>query len=209
MLLTKVCTFYELSEAILPFGLRYFGHRSLFQFLHRYLSLHVQFCLYVFQGKIAPQFWKTVSLIWQVPGDHLAFTNHALTRHYSLLLCVRPRSNVLNILTEQHWTFVQQSWVLLSDVQLLGGQTCWPFCWTRLNFALTITHCARTNWTNVQWLVKRTEQHSTSWKTKEMLSRSTFVQWKLWSRSNFTEQDSTRVNKAQQGGQTLWTFHTQ
>ena len=122
---------------------------------------------------------------------------------------LRPWSNVLNILTEQHWTFVQQSWVLFSDVQLLGGQTCWTFCWTRLNFALTITHYARTNWTNVQWLVKRTEQHSPSRKTKEMLSRSTFVQWKVWSRSNFTEQCSTRVNKAQQGGQTLWTFCTQ
>ena len=38
------------------------------------------------------------------------------------------RSNVLNILTEQHWRFVQQSWVLLSDVQLLGGQTNWTIC---------------------------------------------------------------------------------
>ena len=112
-------------------------------------------------------------------------------------------------LTEQHWTFVQESWVLFSDVQLLGGQTCWTFCWTRLNFTLTITHCERANWTNVQWLVKRTEQQSTSRKTKEMLSRSAFVQWKVWSRSNITEQDSTRVNKAQQGGQTLWTFCTQ
>ena len=35
------------------------------------------------------------------------------------------------------------------------------------------------------------------------------AQWKVWSRSNFTEQDSTSVNKAQQGGQTLWTFCTQ
>ena len=98
---------------------------------------------------------------------------------FTELSSIRPRSNVLNILTEQHWTFVQQSWVLFSDVQLLGGQTCWTFCWTRLNFVLTITHCARANWTNVQWLVKRTEQHSTSRKTKEMLSRSTFVQWKV------------------------------
>ena len=65
------------------------------------------------------------------------------------------------------------------------------------------------NWTNVQRLVKRTEQHSTFRKTKEKLSRSTFVQWKVWSWSNFTEQDSTRVNKAQQGDQTLWTFCTQ
>ena len=121
----------------------------------------------------------------------------------------KPRSNVLNILTEQHWTFVQQSWVLFSDVQLLGGQTYWTFCWARLNFALTFTHRARANWTNIQWLFKGTEQHSTFRKTKEMLSRSTFVPWKVWSRSSFTEQDSTRVNKAQQGGQTLWTFCTQ
>ena len=55
---TKVCMFYELSETILLFGLRYL-HLDLFQFLHRYLSLHVQFCLYVFQGKIVSQFWKT------------------------------------------------------------------------------------------------------------------------------------------------------
>ena len=74
---------------------------------------------------------------------------------------------------------------------------------------LSFTYCARANWTNIQWLVKRTEQHSTFRKTKEMLSCSTFVQWKVWSRSNVTEQNSTRVSKAQQGGQTLWTFCTQ
>ena len=88
--------------------------------------------------------------------------------------------------------------VLFSDVQLLGDQTYWTFCWTRLNFALTITHCARANWTNVQWLVKRTEQHSTSRKTKEMLSCSSFVQWKVWSWLNWT-----RLNKGGQGS-TRW-----
>ena len=53
MLPTKVCMFYELSETILLFGPRYL-HLDLFQFLHRCLSLHVQFCLYVFLGKIVP-----------------------------------------------------------------------------------------------------------------------------------------------------------
>ena len=53
MLPMKVCMFYEISETILLFGLRHL-HLDLFQFLHRYLSLHVQFCLYNFQGKIAP-----------------------------------------------------------------------------------------------------------------------------------------------------------
>ena len=151
------------------------------------------------------RFWKAKELQSNRPCRNAVTGGKCQFSKFS----VRPRSNVLNILTEQHWTFVQQSWVLFSDVQLLGGQTCWKFCWTRLNLVLTITHCASANWTNVQWLVKRTEQHSTSRKTKEMLSRSTFVQWKVWSRSNFTEQDSTRVNKAQQGGQTLWTFCTQ
>ena len=58
MLPTKVCMLYELSETILLFGLRYL-HLDLFQFLHRYLSPHVQFFSYLFQGKIIPQFWKT------------------------------------------------------------------------------------------------------------------------------------------------------
>ena len=58
MLPTKVCLFYEISETILLFGLRYL-HLNLFQFLHRYLYLQVQFCLYVFQGKIALEFCKT------------------------------------------------------------------------------------------------------------------------------------------------------
>ena len=58
MLPTKVCMFYELSEAILLFGLRYL-HLDLLQFLHKYLSLYVQFCQNVFQSKIAPQLWKT------------------------------------------------------------------------------------------------------------------------------------------------------
>ena len=53
---------------------------------------------------------------------------------------------------------------------------------------LTITHCARANWTNDQWLVKRTEQHSTSRRTKEMLSRN---QTSL----NKTQQGWTRLNK--------------
>ena len=44
--------FYELSETILLFGLRPL-HLDLFQFMHRYLSLHIQFCSYVFHGKIA------------------------------------------------------------------------------------------------------------------------------------------------------------
>ena len=57
MLPTKVCTFCELSEATLLFGLREL-HLDLFQFLHRYLSHHVEFCMYVFQGKTAPQVWK-------------------------------------------------------------------------------------------------------------------------------------------------------
>ena len=51
--LTKVCMFYEFSETILFFGLRYL-HLELLQFLHRYPSLHVQFCLYVFQANIPP-----------------------------------------------------------------------------------------------------------------------------------------------------------
>ena len=140
-------------------------------------------------------------------SEHFALNKCSVL--FSEMFSTFERGLILNILTEQHWTFVQQSWVLFSDVQLLGGQTYWTFCWTRLNFALTFTHCARANWINVQWLVKRTEQHSTFRKTKQMLSHSTFVQWKVWSRSNFTEQDSTRVNKAQQGGQTLWTFCTQ
>ena len=60
MLPTKVCMFYELSETILLFGLRYL-HLELFQFLHRYPSLHVQFCLCVFQGKIASSSGKQCS----------------------------------------------------------------------------------------------------------------------------------------------------
>ena len=118
---------------------------------------------------------------------------------------VRPQSNVLNNLTEQHWTFVQQIWVLFSDVQLLGGQTYWTFCWRRLNFVLTIIHCARANWTNVQWLVKRTEQHSTSRKQRNIgwlniCSVKSLIVIKIhW----------TRINKGEQGGQTLWTFCTQ
>ena len=68
MLPTKVCMFYELSEAILLFGLRYL-HLDLFQSLHSFPSLHVQFCLYVFKGKYCPQFWKTVSLIWDPRGE--------------------------------------------------------------------------------------------------------------------------------------------
>ena len=45
--------FYERSETILLFGLLYL-HLDLFQFLHRHHSLHIQFCSYVFQGKVAP-----------------------------------------------------------------------------------------------------------------------------------------------------------
>ena len=68
---------------------------------------------------------------------------------------------------------------------------------------LIITHCARANWTNVQWLVKRTEQHSTSRKTKEMLSRSnicsvtSLIATKLhWTGLNKGEQGSTRWSNA-------------
>ena len=60
MLPTKVCVFHELSETILLFGLCYLNlDLGLIRFLQRYLCLHVQFCPYLFQGKIAPQFWKT------------------------------------------------------------------------------------------------------------------------------------------------------
>ena len=52
MLPIKVCMFYEILETILRFGLHYL-HLDLFQFLHRYLNFHVQFCLCVFQGKIS------------------------------------------------------------------------------------------------------------------------------------------------------------
>ena len=50
--------FYELSETTLLFGLPYL-HLDVFQFLERYLSLHVPFYLYVSEGKIAPEFCKT------------------------------------------------------------------------------------------------------------------------------------------------------
>ena len=40
MLTIKVGMFYDLSETILLFGL-YYMHLDLFQFLHRYLSLHI------------------------------------------------------------------------------------------------------------------------------------------------------------------------
>ena len=93
MLPTKVCMFHELLETILLFHLRYL-HLDLFQFLHMYLSLHVQFCLCVFQGKIGSQFWNTVSVIRHVSGDHLAFTSHALAPHYSLLFICNNRALV-------------------------------------------------------------------------------------------------------------------
>ena len=51
---TKVCTFYELSETIFFFfGLRYL-HLDLSQFLHRYLSLHVQFVCMFSKVKLRP-----------------------------------------------------------------------------------------------------------------------------------------------------------
>ena len=53
--------FYGPTETVLLFGLCYL-HLDLFQFLCRYLSLHVQFCSYVFQGKIAPSSGRQVFL---------------------------------------------------------------------------------------------------------------------------------------------------
>ena len=99
-----------------------------------------------------------------------------------MIIRIRPRPNVLNILTEQHWTFVQ-SWVLFSDVQLLGGQTCLTFCWTRLNFALTITHCARANWTILN------------------ISKNKGVAQHLFSEK--FDRDQTSLNKTQQGWRRL------
>ena len=61
MLPTKISMFYELSETILVFALHYL-HLYFFQFLHRYLSLHVQFCSYVFQAKLAPSSGRQVFL---------------------------------------------------------------------------------------------------------------------------------------------------
>ena len=103
VLSTKVCMFYELLEIIIPFGLCYL-HLDLFQFLHRCLSLHVQFCIYVFDGKIAPQFLKTVSIICMYLETHLAFTSHTLVPHYNLLLCVSEHYSNEN---SKFWTVSQ------------------------------------------------------------------------------------------------------
>ena len=53
MLPTKVCMFYEISETILLFGLRYL-HAELFQFLHKYRSLHVHFVYKFSKVKLLP-----------------------------------------------------------------------------------------------------------------------------------------------------------
>ena len=61
--------------------------------------------------------------------------------------------------TEKHWTFVQQNWVLFSDVKLMGGQTYWTFCWTRINFLIN-DHPLRKRQLN-----KRSVTNQTHWTT--------------------------------------------
>ena len=105
---------------------------------------------------------------------------------------VRPRSNVLNILTEQHRTFVQQSWVLFGDVQLLDGPRYWTFSWTRLNFTQTITHCARANWKTFSISKNKGNVESLNF-----CSVKSFIAVKLhWTRLNKGEQGSTGWSNA-------------
>ena len=106
---------------------------------------------------------------------------------------VRPWSNVLNILTEQHWKFVHQSRVSFSDVQLLGAQTYWTFCWIRVNFALTFTPTAHA----------RTEQMFSDWSNALNNTQHFKKQRKCWVAQHlFSEKfdcDKTSLNKTQQG----------
>ena len=92
--------FYVLLETILFFGLCYL-HLDLFQFLHKYLFLHVQFCQAFCNVKLHPSSRRQCVSFDMYLEIHLAFTRHAisqdadnvdqkvkLTPHYSLLLCV-------------------------------------------------------------------------------------------------------------------------
>ena len=72
--------------------------------------------------------------------------------------------------TEQHTAYVVSCCSVMSSRGVVKRTK--QFTEQALNINPIITHCARTNQTNVQGLVKRKQQHSTSWKTKEMLSRS-------------------------------------
>ena len=105
---TIVCMFVcFMNHFTFCFGLRYL-HLDIFQFLHRYPSLHVQVCLYVFFSKIGPQFWETVGVVLPVSGDHLAFASHALAPHYSSIACfyacqsISPMKKANPILSHKH-----------------------------------------------------------------------------------------------------------
>ena len=52
------------------------SHPFIFNFVHTFSMV-----------KLRPQLWKTVSVIWHVSGDNLAFTSYALARHYSAIAC--------------------------------------------------------------------------------------------------------------------------
>ena len=83
-------------------------------------------------AKVTPKMWRTgppiiccarLTVLYTVLIKYKYLWKIVLNVCAKLILQkFKPWSNILNILTEQHWTFVQQSWVLFSDVQLLGGQ---------------------------------------------------------------------------------------
>ena len=79
MLSTKFCMFYELSETILLFGLRYL-HIDLFQFMYMQVPLPSCLILFIhFQRLYFPQFWKTGLHLHSQQTRGLVFLSDNLT----------------------------------------------------------------------------------------------------------------------------------